>query len=142
MNEKKYILLVDDNPIDLELLSALIESIDNGNKYTCLKAMNASEAITLYGKHCIECAIIDYYMPDNTGAQLLTMLRRLPRYDDVRARLPVIIISGAVDEQMMQRVRETDAMRFIVKDNLKTSEDMQLLISNMLYHEESECAFF
>lgn len=129
---ERHILLVDDDANDLMLLQGLIESIDDDYHYVTYFAHNAGEAVTAYAKNPVECALIDYCMPNTNGIDLIDLLHSLPNHVALRAPFPVIIISGSDDETIQQKTADAEALSFVAKHDLKTPEDVKHYIDLML----------
>lgn len=135
-----HILLVDDDPADLELLKTTAENIA-GKEYKISVARNKDEAIAAYAKHPIACALVDYYMRDLTGAELVNMLHALPRYTsqvgeppafDNQARLPIAVVTGSQSDEVKARVAETGALKYVTKDSLTSPETLDALFVELL----------
>lgn len=82
-NDKKKILLVDDEPRMLDSLSMLLE-----NEYSTYRASNGLEAWNTIKKHEMDAIILDIVMPDMDGLDFLKKLRNEGN------KVPVIIVTG------------------------------------------------
>ncbi len=86
MDQKRKILVVDDEPDVIEYLTSLLE--DNG--YEVRTALNGKVAMELVKDDKPDLICLDISMPEETGVR---MLRNL--HDDDRTKdIPVIIVSG------------------------------------------------
>lgn len=133
----RHILIIDDDPYDLLYLSELIEQIDDKYTYIIHAAANAEDAIIEYSLYPIECAIIDYNLPVNNGVEIIHILNRLPRsHISVHEKLPVVVISGVGNDSMIANARQADALHFITKNDLTSSQRMKLVIDDMLCRSE------
>jgi diguanylate cyclase (GGDEF)-like protein len=83
----QHIVLVDDEPVNLAILGAIIADIPGAlvHQFTA-----SSEAVAWADKHAADAFIIDYNMPDPDGLTMIGMLRADPRYELV----PIIVITG------------------------------------------------
>lgn len=99
------ILLVDDDTSSLEVLSEVLTRAG----YEILSAMNGYEALTIAQENSIELAILDFNLPDTTGAELLQQIKQF--HPDV----PVIIMSANTSQQIKLDVFEAGAYTFIAK---------------------------
>ena len=102
---REIVLCIDDNQDVLECEKAFLESFG----YTVLTAPSGGKALELASIHTVDVVIVDYFMPEMSGAEVAIELRRL------RPQAPIIMLSGEVDipEQVLKWV---DA--FIAKDRL------------------------
>jgi DNA-binding NtrC family response regulator len=82
--EKIPFLVVDDEPE----MCWILENILRKNKFTCLKAGSAREAIALTEHRRFRMAFLDAKLPDIDG---LKLARRLRKFDP---HLPIVIVSG------------------------------------------------
>lgn len=80
------ILLVEDHPMILRVTQRMLDRLG----YAVFTAVTGAEALTLCDTHpAIDCVILDLGLPDMSGADVLTELRR--RREDVQ----VIVSSGS-----------------------------------------------
>src|SRR6056297_1467412 len=96
MTEKRYsILLVDDELINIEILSALLRG-----KYDLLIAKGGKSALNIIGEGNLpDLILLDIMMPDLDGYSVCTLLKS----DENTKDLPVIFISAmgqSVDEEV------------------------------------------
>lgn len=101
------ILLVDDHALFRAGLSLLLESIDGGSRI--FEAEGFDQALTLLAGQRFELAIVDYQLQGRSGLELLQEVKR--HYPD----LPVVIMSGSDDTQMIRNVLEMGASGFLPK---------------------------
>ncbi|MGB3209726.1 MAG: response regulator [Desulforhopalus sp.] len=84
MNDKKRILIIDDEPTSLDLLRRIIET----RGYEVLTATNGQKGVELFQQHPCDLVITDMVMPVKDGLQTILDLR------EEAPDLPVIAISG------------------------------------------------
>ncbi len=101
-NEKKSLLLVDDDAVIRDILRSAFES-----DYQVIEASDCAGTVKVL-KRSIDIAIIDYVLPDRDGLHVLRLLR------EVNPTLPVIIMTGHRDENVIIR-----ALRAHVADYVK-----------------------
>jgi two-component system, response regulator YesN len=101
--KKKTILLVDD---DAQIRSLLRSSLEK--QYTILEASQYFEAISFL-RRPLDLAIIDYLLPDRDGFEVLKILR------EVHPTLPVIIMTGHSDENLVIKAIRQNAADYIKK---------------------------
>lgn len=136
--DTRHIMIVDDDPVDTELLCRMIENIRDDYRYQIHTAENADQAIGLYATRPIDCAFIDYDMPRINGLDLISMFNSLPSHVSLRGTFPVIVISSHMDQDLVNRSKEVDAFGFAPKRDMSTSEDVRALIDQMLTPYEVE----
>lgn len=94
----RAILLVDDLPINLEIVSGMLTSA--GHRVTV--ATSGPEAITAYREQRHDLILMDVQMPDMDGLETTRHLRRM----DARARaVPVIALTANVFAQQIESYR-------------------------------------
>ncbi len=84
MNDRKRILVIDDEPTALDLLRRILEM----NGYEVLSAVNGQKGVELFHQYPCDLVITDMVMPIKDGLQTILDLRSIAPY------LPVIAISG------------------------------------------------
>jgi DNA-binding response OmpR family regulator/two-component sensor histidine kinase len=105
--DRSTILLVDDNPQILAILSDLLRPLD----YRLFCAMNGSEALELAAAHRPDLVLLDVMMPGMDGFSVCQALRADPQL----ARVPVIMITALDDRASRLRGFEAGADDFIGK---------------------------
>ncbi|WRS28587.1 response regulator transcription factor [Oscillospiraceae bacterium MB08-C2-2] len=87
-NEKKSILVVDDEPKIVEVVSALFQS----KGYRVFSAENGLAALELFGRQNISLVILDLMMPGLSGEEVCTEIRK-------KSRVPIIMLTARVEEE-------------------------------------------
>ncbi|HET9912303.1 MAG TPA: hybrid sensor histidine kinase/response regulator [Anaerolineales bacterium] len=82
------ILVVDDDPSLVELVSRMLEAA--GGHYRPVKALGGAEALAILRRESIDLVLLDWYMPEVTGLAVLQEMMGTPGLADI----PVIVISG------------------------------------------------
>ncbi len=104
MNEKKRVLIVDDEPRYLRLLEANLLS----NGYEVVKASSGAEALDLFSQDEFHLVLLDIMMPGMDG---FTVCQRIREYSDV----PIIMITALGDEAERVRGLDLGADDYLVK---------------------------
>ncbi|NTV63731.1 MAG: hybrid sensor histidine kinase/response regulator [Oscillochloris sp.] len=105
--DRSTILLVDDNPQILAILSDLLRPLD----YQIFCASNGNEALDLAAEHRPDLVLLDVMMPGMDGFSVCLALRADPQL----ARVPVIMITALDDRASRLRGFEVGADDFIGK---------------------------
>jgi len=91
--EVRTILIVDDDPRLVDLLSRMLQS--SGEAYQLLKAFGGKEALALLSQQTVDLVLLDLVMPDLSGLDVLKAMKQ----DRALADLSVIVISGQPPEE-------------------------------------------
>ena len=67
----KHLLIADDEPLALKLLSELLEA----SGYRISTATNGTEALALLERHTFDGIVTDYHMPDIDGLELVRRVK-------------------------------------------------------------------
>jgi CheY-like chemotaxis protein len=82
------VLVVDDDPSLAELIRRMLEA--GGGHYRPVKALGGAEALAILRRDPIDLVLLDWYMPEVTGLDVLREMMGTPGLADI----PVIVISG------------------------------------------------
>ncbi|MGD0805680.1 MAG: response regulator [Candidatus Bathyarchaeia archaeon] len=102
------VLLVDDDPCQLELIETAIRGIDKSLIFE--KANSGEKALELvHGKH-FDCLVSNYIMPRMSGLELFEKLRAEGYY------IPFILFTALDDESMAKSARQIGVDDIIEKE--------------------------
>lgn len=104
--EKKNILVVDDDPMMLKLIKEQLK-----DTYSVATAINSSIAFKFLEKKKTDLILLDYEMPGENGAQLLEKVRN----NENTAHLPVIFLTGINDKEKIRKVLELKPQGYLLK---------------------------
>jgi two-component system, cell cycle sensor histidine kinase and response regulator CckA len=105
--EKETILLVEDEPMLLELLKSVLEE----DGYHIISALDGEEAVKIFrreGKH-IRLVLTDMGLPKLGGWEIFE------RLCEIDANVKIILASGFVDSEMRDEAIKKGAIDFIQK---------------------------
>lgn len=102
------ILIVDDNPTNLQLLKLLVAKIDGCLPFT---VASAHEALDWCQGNEPDLVLTDYMMPDMDGLELLRRLRA----NDALFEVPIVVVTTTDLKEVRQRALELGASDFITK---------------------------
>jgi two-component system cell cycle response regulator DivK len=102
---RKWVLIVEDNALDMKLFSALLLAED----YEVLEAATGSEGIDLAREHRPDLIIMDIRLPDMSGLEATRTLK-----DDDRTRaIPVLATSAYGQYANKRQIRESGCDGYI-----------------------------
>lgn len=88
MSQRKKILVVDDEPMLLEVISSYLE----GKGFQILTAETGRKALALFQAHALSFVILDLMLPDLSGEEICTEMRKL-------SRVPVLMLTAKTQEE-------------------------------------------
>lgn len=106
----KKLLIVDDDPIGLRQLAALLRG-----DYDVLSAKSGALALRICEKEKPDLILLDVEMPEMNGFETIARLKA----DRNFAWIPVIFLTGCRDTETEIKALESGAMDFIVKPPIK-----------------------
>lgn len=125
---KKRVLIVDDEPSIIEVIQEMIEKSDL--ECSCLTAKSVDEAIKIIESDRLDAIITDLVMPGRSGLDLLKAGgQREPK-------IPVIVISGYGDKDMISKVWKLGAAEFL--DKPISSKRLLASLKNILQLENQQ----
>ncbi len=107
MNFAPHILIIDDNPIAIRLLSTYLQELN----YTCLSASHGKQAFDLLSNYAFSLIVCDLHMPVMSGYDFITEFRKHHEYD----LIPIIVISSDDKEENIIKILNSGADDFISK---------------------------
>jgi sigma-B regulation protein RsbU (phosphoserine phosphatase) len=115
---KANILIVDDEPINLELLQDLLEMNDFKNVIPVNSAVKAYSALE---DNSIDLIILDLLMPEVDGIEACKVIRNNSKYDHI----PIIVATALVDLRIMESAFEAGADDYVRKP---IANDLELVL--------------
>ena len=105
------ILVVDDHALVREGLRQLLKGIDE--QVQVLEAPHCARAFALAALHPdIDLVLLDYHLPDMNGLEALAV------FAAQQPELPIVILSGTANPQIMRQVLANGAAGFLTKTGL------------------------
>lgn len=114
MAEKIKVLLIEDNPNDVELMRILSSDMTEGS-FAITSADCLSTGIKLMSEEKFDIILLDLYLPDSAGIDTLSGLHA------VTAELPVIIMTGFNDEKLAVEAVRNGAQDYLIKGQVDTN---------------------
>ncbi|MDB5126257.1 fused response regulator/phosphatase [Mucilaginibacter sp.] len=108
MSTSKKILLVDDNPLVLEMMGRAL----NKEGFYCMKAISADAATEILKQERPDIILSDYHMPDVDGFAFRQNLIAIPEYKDI----PFMFLTSEEDNDLMLKGINLEAVDYILKD--------------------------
>lgn len=103
----KKILLVEDNPLHIELMKDRLESLE----YLVAVARDGDEGITLAGQLLPDAMIVDVMLPQRNGYEVCSVLKK----SDATKHIPIVLISALVDEKHSELAKGNGAAAILQK---------------------------
>lgn len=120
--EFKKILIIEDNAADIRFIKELLSGSING-KIKLFYASNLKDGINLVLSQNFDVLLLDLSLPDSSGMDtLIKVNKKVPQ-------IPIIIITGFEDEQMIKDTLNKGAQDYLIKSQF----DRNLLIHTIKY---------
>lgn len=104
MKKVKQVLVVDDEPKILEVVSSVLES----QGFIVFIAENGKQALQIFEKEDLSLVLLDLMLPDITGEELCTTMRK-------KSRVPIIMLTAKASEEDMLKGLDIGADDYITK---------------------------
>jgi len=118
LNQPHRILLVDDEPVVLRLVTHLLRKAG----YEVASAQSAQDAMGFLRRFHFDCIISDAMMPDLTGFDFVKLVREEPKF----ARIPILMLTRNRTIQDVKRAVDLGVSEYILKPI-----DSQLLLEKL-----------
>ena len=106
MENRKTILAIDDNAMQLEMFDRMLSS-----KYDIRTVNSASSALAFMNSNSVDAILLDIEMPNITGFDFLYDIRKIPSYMNV----PIIIVSGNSGQDFYKKAKSSSAFDVLGK---------------------------
>jgi PAS domain S-box-containing protein len=121
------VLLIEDNQIDQLAFNRMVE--DSYTSYDVVIANCVKEAQVALAENKFDVVLSDYILGDGTAFDIISLVKDAP----------IIIITGAGDENVAIKAWQEGAYDYIVKDfDLKYLKAIPIAIKNALTHKQIE----
>lgn len=107
MSSKGRILIVDDDPHAVEILTRILER----EGYECLAATGGSEALATLRKAPVDIVLLDVMMPEMDGLQVCTQLQA----DEELRQIPIVLLTARDDYPTRERGMNLGVSEFLTK---------------------------
>jgi DNA-binding NarL/FixJ family response regulator len=102
------ILVVDDHALVREGLRQVLKGLEENLEV--LQAGNCEQAFVLAHKHGdLDLVLLDYHLPDMNGLDALAI------FGERHPELPIVLLSGSANTQIMRQVLQAGAAGFVTK---------------------------
>jgi CheY-like chemotaxis protein len=108
MEEKPYILIVDDDPDILEGILAILES----QPYRLATARDGKKCLEMIAQEIPDLLILDLLMPRMDGWGVIREMRSEPSY----ARVPILVLTTVIEDASRRRYELETGLAMDVQD--------------------------
>lgn len=116
------ILLVEDNPGDIRLVTELLAE-GGDRQFNLLVADRLESALLMLERHDITAILLDLLLPDGTGLETLYTIHA------AALNVPIVVLSNLADERLAVQSVQYGAQDFLVKDHVNS----HLLMRSLRY---------
>jgi carbon storage regulator CsrA len=107
------VLIVEDDQVDRRLIRRCLAT-STSHRYSLMESARGDEALDYCRKAPPDCLLLDYRLPDIDGLAFLDVLR----HEHGVRQIPVLLVSGHVNEQLGQKALEEGAQGVLAKSEL------------------------
>jgi diguanylate cyclase (GGDEF)-like protein/PAS domain S-box-containing protein len=132
MKKTINLLIVDDDRFILRSLTRMLGRIE---MLTIFEAESRAAVFDIIHKDEIDCILMDYYMADITGLELMRLLK------EKSITIPVIMLTGQGDEELATAIMKAGAYDYISKKRLSEqdfADTLTKMITNAISHKEEK----
>lgn len=125
MIKNSAILIIDDNPDDLEFYEDLLSRCKE--KYKIYTAEDAEEGLKVFREKHIDCTLIDFDLPKKNGIQILQEITELSK-----GYAPTVILTGNTSQKIRIEAARNNALDFLRKDAHMTPIELESTIQKVM----------
>ena len=111
VNNRRYILVVDDDPDILEGILTILETQD----YRLATARDGKKCMEMIGQEIPDLLILDLLMPRMDGWGVIREMRSTPAY----ANVPIMVLTTVIEDASRRRYELETGMAMDVQDYLQ-----------------------
>lgn len=108
---RRVLLLIEDNPSDVDLIRALLEDSDMVQEI--LHRSRLADAVDLLKGRKVDVVLLDLRLPDETGIDTLKTVRA------ANERVPIVVLTGNEDEELAISCIDAGAQDYLFKRELR-----------------------
>jgi cyclic di-GMP phosphodiesterase len=105
-DEKKVILVVDDTPENIDVLSGILNTT-----YKVKAALAGEKAIKIASKKVPDLILLDVMMPEMDGFEVCRLLKS----NDATKHIPIIFVTGKTEQDEIDKGMDLGAVDFLSK---------------------------
>ena len=105
------VLILDDSRENQELVARMLKGLPGMEAVRTECFADAGAALAWCREHEPDLCVVDYHMPGMDGIEFIIEARRLPRFGGI----PVVMITGAVEEGLQRRALAGGANDFLMR---------------------------
>jgi len=120
-NEKKHILVIDDDPLMLKMIKEHLHEI-----YNVATAINGKIAMKFLSNRTTDLILLDYEMPVENGPAVLEKLHA----NEATRNIPVVFLTGITEKEKIQKALVLKPQGYLLKpiDHEKLMETIEKLV--------------
>jgi len=107
MENQKKVLVVDDDPVSLKMLSVRLEV----NNFTAITAQDGEEAVEKVKQDKPDAIVLDLMLPKMSGYEVCSMLK----FDDNYKDIPIIVLSSLHEQEERDKAIKSGADAYFIK---------------------------
>lgn len=108
--EETTVLLIDDNPQSLDILSSIVQGFGVREQIRCMSGIAAKDIIK---RRQIDLILVDCAMPDMDGYDFVRWLRR--ETGEPTSMIPVVMVTGHASQSQVAKSRDCGASFIVAK---------------------------
>ena len=106
MSAKPRLLIIEDNPVNLDLVTQLLE-----DDYELVTAADGAAGLAAFESHAPALCIIDLSLPVMDGWEVIRRIRQAPR----RSQTPIIALSAHAHQEDIERALRAGCDTYLTK---------------------------
>lgn len=118
MADPLHLLLVEDNPMDVELMQAMLEQLARDSLNPVTITVTPVETLQQAIDSCsneFDGVLLDLTLPDSRGIDTVS------RFVEQAHRVPVIVLTGTNDEQLATAAVQKGAQDYLIKGQINSA---------------------
>ncbi len=127
MSNRWVVMVVDDALEDRKTYRRYLEESPDNLLCSIIEAASGESALTLYKEHLPDCVVLDYYLPDHDGLELLKLFKQ----SDAGKPAGIVMLTGAGDTSIAVQAMKHGAHDYLDKDSV-TPTQLRRAVANAI----------
>ncbi len=128
----RTILIIDDNPDDLEFYKTILSKNSKLYEYETLTAENLEDGLEFVRNNVIDCCFVDYNLPEINGLEISQEIKK----ENNSVSLPIVLLTGEPHQSIQAEAARQGLLDYVIKDSVRSLKQFEKVIEKVMCWSE------